>query len=74
MDAGELLTLGLVAVRIGNGLMPHHVQRLCTRGAVPFQRAGRLRLIRAADLPAVRRAAEKAGYVSGAEVVANAAS
>lgn len=59
----DRLTTGLAAVRIGGGLMPHHVDRLCRRGLVPHETCGKLRLILIADLPAVRAAAVEAGYL-----------
>lgn len=62
-DSEQLLTLGEVSLRIGRGLLPWHMDRLCSRAAVPFQRAGRMRLIRAGDLDAVREAARTAGYL-----------
>jgi hypothetical protein len=58
----ELLTLGLAAVRIGGGVQHHHLDRLAQRGAIPFRRAGRLRLVEAHDLEVVREACERAGY------------
>jgi hypothetical protein len=61
MGEEQLLTLGETALRLG--VLPWCLDRLCTRGAIPFRRAGRMRLVRVADLDAVRTAAEKAGYV-----------
>jgi hypothetical protein len=63
-DQADMITLGLAAVEIGGGLQHHHVSRLCQRGRVPHQRAGRLRLIRRADLEKLRAAAIAAGYIT----------
>ncbi len=63
MQSDALLTLGQTALAIGGGLLPWHLDRLCARDAVPYQRAGRLRLIRKGDLDAVRAAAREAGYL-----------
>jgi hypothetical protein len=63
MTDNELLTLGQVALRLGCGLLPWHLDRLCSRELVPYRRAGRLRLIREPDLGAVLTAARAAGYV-----------
>jgi hypothetical protein len=58
----EQLTLGLAAVRIGCGVQVHHLARLANQGLIPFTRAGRIRLVRVDDLPAIRAACERAGY------------
>ena len=57
------LTLGLAAVRIGDGVQLHHLDRLARRGAIPHTRAGRIRLVAVADLPLIRAACVQAGYI-----------
>ena len=70
----ELLTLGLAAVRLGAGVQHHHLHRLARRGLIPHFFAGRLRLVAVADLPTIRAACAKAGYIQIAqpETVAHA--
>jgi hypothetical protein len=59
----DVLTPGLVAARIGGGLLTHHVARMLDRGEVPFSRCGRIRLIQIADLDRVREVAQRRGYL-----------
>src|SRR5262245_2667762 len=61
MSLPRLLTPGLCAVAVG--VLPHQIVRLCDRGMIPQQRAGRLRVIESKDLELVRRACEAAGYL-----------
>ena len=58
----DFLTFGLAAVKLGGGVQHHHLDRLALRGAIPYRRAGRIRLISLSDLEAVRAVCAKAGY------------
>lgn len=71
MDTDPLLTLGHAALRIG--AQYHHLDRLARRGRLAHVTAGRLRLVRESDLPAIRDAVEAAGYPVGATPTAGAA-
>jgi hypothetical protein len=68
MQEQEQLTLGLAAVRVGGGVQFHHLDRLARRGLIPHTKAGRIRLVRVDDLPAIRAACERAGYLRTEEV------
>lgn len=61
------LTLGLTAVKIGGGVQHHHLDRLAHQGAIPFIRAGRLRLVAVADLGTIRDVCANAGYFRSTE-------
>ena len=54
-------TLGILAMKLG--CQAHHLDRLCRRGKIPFTAAGRLRLLAEKDIPAVRAALVKAGFL-----------
>lgn len=56
----EHTTFGDAAQRIG--ALHHHLDRLAKKNAFPYTWAGKVRLIRLADLPLVRKALEEAGY------------
>ncbi len=62
MAVAEQLTLGIAATRIG--VQQHHLARLAKRGLIPHTKAGRLHLVSVADLPTIREACERAGYVA----------
>ena len=62
-------TIGLAAVQIGGGVQHHHLDRLAHRGAIPFIRTGRLRLVAVADLNDIRVVCERAGYFRRTEAV-----
>jgi|GEM_PF-6588745 len=66
------LTLGLAAIRIGGGVQVHHLQRLARRNQIPYSRAGRVRLVRVADLPVIREACARAGYFRTAQETTHA--
>jgi hypothetical protein len=59
----DYFPFGEAAFRIGGGVTWKHLHRLANRGAIPFERFGHVRMIRAGDLEAVRQAREAAGYV-----------
>lgn len=61
MENSTHLTLGLAALRIP--CQVHHLQRLARRNLIPHTKSGRLHLVAVADLPAIRGACVKAGYV-----------
>lgn len=68
-DGGnELKTLGAVAVLLGVGHWS--LDRLARRQQIPVVRAGRLRLIRSADVEKVREACVAAGYLKGEKELA----
>jgi hypothetical protein len=54
-------TTGLLALRLG--VQAQHVERLCRRNLIPYQWAGRVRVIRERDIPAVQEALREAGYL-----------
>jgi hypothetical protein len=54
-------TLGKLALKLH--VQDHQLTRLCDRGKVPFQRAGRIRLFAESDIPAIRAALIAAGYL-----------
>jgi hypothetical protein len=62
MDPNNL-TFGPAAGRIGNGAMPYHLDKLAKRKLIPFERAGRFRFVRVADLPKIKKALIAAGYI-----------
>ncbi len=68
MANGEQLTLGIAATKIGGGVQHHHLVNLAKRDAIPYTRAGRIRLVRVADLDIIRAACERAGYLNSAEL------
>jgi DNA-binding transcriptional ArsR family regulator len=59
--APPALTTGVMALRCG--VLSHHLRQLAEAGLVPAQKAGRYWFFSAADAPAVRKAAEKAGVL-----------
>jgi hypothetical protein len=62
MATAEALTLGAAAARLGLPLW--RLQRAFTLGLLPVpMRAGRLRLVPADQLPIIRAALERAGYL-----------
>jgi hypothetical protein len=63
-NSNRMLSLGIAATHIGGGVQHHHLDRLARKGAIPFTRAGRLRLVLVTDLEVIRRACEKAGYLT----------
>lgn len=70
MQTQESSTFGLIAVRLG--VQAHHLDRLARRGLIPYRTTGRFRVIALADLDAVRRACEVAGFLKAEEVAAHA--
>lgn len=62
-DGDDLLATGDVADLIG--IQTWRLQHLFKRGMIPEpRRLGRFRVFRAADVPAIKRAAIAAGYLS----------
>lgn len=55
------LTTGVMALKCG--VLVHHLRDLAERGLIPARRAGRYWVFSPADIPAVRKAAEKAGVL-----------
>jgi hypothetical protein len=64
----EQLTFGLAATRIG--VQRHHIDKLAKRGVIPHTSTGRFRVVRVEDLPAIREACRKAGYLRDSESLA----
>lgn len=65
----EQTTLGLAAVRIGGGVQAHHLAKLARLNLIPHSKAGRIRLVRVADLEVIRAVCEKRGYWRAGELV-----
>lgn len=58
----EQLTLGIAATHIGGQVQVHHLRRLAAKNLIPHVRAGKIRLVKVADLPKIREACKRAGY------------
>lgn len=65
-ETTEMLTPAMVALRLRGRVLPHHVQRWCDRSLFPYTRVGRVRLIAAGDLDAVRAVARERGLLDDA--------
>lgn len=63
----RLLTLGKAAIELH--CSEHHLRKLCDHDRIPFQRAGRYRLLTLSDFPRIRSALLEAGFIQVAEVV-----
>ena len=59
------LTLGILALQLG--VQPHQIQRLAAGGKIPYERAGRFRLVKREDVETVRKACIDAGYLKPVE-------
>jgi hypothetical protein len=64
---GRLFTLGKAAIELR--CAEHHLRKLCDRNCIPYQRAGRYRLLAFADFPTIRSALVEAGFIQVTEVV-----
>jgi hypothetical protein len=62
MAESDVLTLTDAAFRIGGRITWRQLTRLARRGAIPVKTLGHIRVVRAADLDAIRAACIAAGY------------
>ena len=62
MKNDELVLLGEMADLAGGGVKIWMLDRLASKGAIPFTKVGRFRACRVADVEKIREACAKAGY------------
>lgn len=71
----DLLPSGRMASRVGRGAQAHHLRKLAKRNEIPHVKAGHILLFRLGDLPAIKAACARFGYLEAEqarEVAVNA--